>query len=191
MSGLWLGVAPRTDTRKDTCSKEIRVRALSMITISNFNSHQDWNDLHYLTTSRAREYSLWKWTRYSSRALKYMRKVAMASVNCVKYWTTSTGSLANSPPVLPGHTRLYGILLSVTRLKSSMPFKHDLTLQNIPLSKQPFKTQPRIGNEDVTGSPQCDLPATRTNKRKGMITTRSSGYGLEELHVLEEEEEEE
>ena len=72
-----------------------------------------------------------------------------------------------------------------------MPFKHDLTLQNIPLSKQPFKTQPRIGNEDVTGSPRCDLPATRTNKHKGMITTRSSGYGLEELHVLEEEEEEE
>ena len=38
------------------------------------------------------------------------------------------------------------------------PFK------NIPLSKQPFKTQPRIENEDITRSPQYNLPATRTNK---------------------------
>ena len=30
------------------------------------------------------------------------------------------------------------------RLKSSMPFKRDLALQNIPLSKQPFTTQPQI-----------------------------------------------
>ena len=37
-----------------------------------------------------------------------------------------------------------------SRLKSSMPFKPDLALQNIPLSKQPFKTQPQIENEDVT-----------------------------------------
>ena len=29
-----------------------------------------------------------------------------------------------------------------SRLKSSMPFKRDLGLQNKPLSKQPFKTQP-------------------------------------------------
>ena len=35
-----------------------------------------------------------------------------------------------------------------------MPFKRDLALQNIPLSKQPFKTQPQIENEDVTWSPQ-------------------------------------
>ena len=37
-----------------------------------------------------------------------------------------------------------------SRLKSSMLFKCDLALQNIPLSKQPYKTQPEIENEDVT-----------------------------------------
>ena len=37
-----------------------------------------------------------------------------------------------------------------SRLESSMPFKHDLALQAIPLFKQPFKTQPHIENEDVT-----------------------------------------
>ena len=31
-----------------------------------------------------------------------------------------------------------------------MPFKRDLALQNRPLSKHPFKTQPQIENEDVT-----------------------------------------
>ena len=30
-----------------------------------------------------------------------------------------------------------------------MPFKCDLVIQNVPLSKQPFKTQPQIENEDV------------------------------------------
>ena len=45
-----------------------------------------------------------------------------------------------------------------------MPFKRDLALQNTPLSKQPFKTQPQIKNED-SWSPQYNLPATRTNKR--------------------------
>jgi hypothetical protein len=30
-----------------------------------------------------------------------------------------------------------------------MPFKRYLALQNIPLSKQPFKTQPQIENEDI------------------------------------------
>ena len=37
-----------------------------------------------------------------------------------------------------------------SRLKSSMPFKCDLALQNIPLSKQPFKMQPQIEYEEVT-----------------------------------------
>jgi hypothetical protein len=37
-----------------------------------------------------------------------------------------------------------------SRLKSSMPFKLDLALQNIPLSKQPFKMQPHIKHEDFT-----------------------------------------
>ena len=41
-----------------------------------------------------------------------------------------------------------------SRSKSSMPFKRDLALQNEPLSKQPFKTQPQIEKEDVTWSPQ-------------------------------------
>src|ERR1700738_4496830 len=55
-----------------------------------------------------------------------------------------------------------------SRLKSSMPFKRDLALQNIPLSKQPFKTQPQIENEDVTRSPQYNLPATITTKRRAL-----------------------
>ena len=37
-----------------------------------------------------------------------------------------------------------------SRLKSSMPFRCNLALQNIPPSKQPFKMQPQIKNEDVT-----------------------------------------
>jgi hypothetical protein len=38
-----------------------------------------------------------------------------------------------------------------SRLKSSMPFKRNLALQNIvPLSKQPFIMQPQIEIEDVT-----------------------------------------
>ena len=49
-----------------------------------------------------------------------------------------------------------------------MPFKRDLALQNIPLSKQPFKTQPQIENEDITGSPQYNIPTTRTNKRRAL-----------------------
>ena len=55
-----------------------------------------------------------------------------------------------------------------SRLKSSMPFKRDVALQNIPLSKQPFKTQPRIENRDITWSPKYNLPATRTNKRRAL-----------------------
>ena len=47
-----------------------------------------------------------------------------------------------------------------------MPFGRDLALQNIPLSKQPFKLQPEIEIEDVTWSPQYNLPTTRTNKRR-------------------------
>ena len=31
-----------------------------------------------------------------------------------------------------------------------MPFKCDLAIQNIPLKKQPFKTQPQIEKEDIT-----------------------------------------
>jgi hypothetical protein len=57
-------------------------------------------------------------------------------------------------------------LAPMFKLKSSMPFKHDLALQNIPLSKQPFKLQPWIKNKDVTWSPQWNLSATRTNKRR-------------------------
>ena len=81
----------------------------------------------------------------------------------------------------PGHIRLHitpeglwphYMILKVcwnqySRSKSSMPFNRDLALQNIPLSKQPFETQPQIGNEDdASWSPQYDMPATRTNKRR-------------------------
>ena len=31
-----------------------------------------------------------------------------------------------------------------------MPFKRDVALQNIPLTRQPFKMQSQIENEDVT-----------------------------------------
>ena len=40
---------------------------------------------------------------------------------------------------------------------------------NTPLSKQPFITQAQIENEDITGSPQYDLPATTTNKRRALL----------------------
>jgi hypothetical protein len=55
-----------------------------------------------------------------------------------------------------------------SRLKSSMAFQHDLALQNIPLSKQLFKTQPQIENADITSSTQYNLPATRTNKCRAL-----------------------
>ena len=41
-------------------------------------------------------------------------------------------------------------------------------LQNIPLSKQPCKTQPQIEYEDVTWSPQYNLLTTRTKKRRAL-----------------------
>jgi hypothetical protein len=49
-----------------------------------------------------------------------------------------------------------------------MPFKLDLALQNIPLSKQPFKTEPQIEKEDITWSPQYNPPTTRTNKCRAL-----------------------
>ena len=55
-----------------------------------------------------------------------------------------------------------------SKLKSSMPFERDLGLQNISLSKQPFETQPRPTNEDITWSPPYNLPATITNKRRAL-----------------------
>ena len=53
-----------------------------------------------------------------------------------------------------------------SRLKSSMHFKRDLSLENIPFPKQPFKTQPQIENEDITWSPQFNLHVKRINKRR-------------------------
>ena len=53
-------------------------------------------------------------------------------------------------------------------LKSSMPFERDSALQNTPLSKQLFKTQPQIEHEDITSIPRYDMPATRTNKRRAL-----------------------
>jgi hypothetical protein len=47
-----------------------------------------------------------------------------------------------------------------------MPFKCDLALQNTPLSKQPFKTQPQIENEDIACNPKYIVPDTRTNKHR-------------------------
>ena len=50
-----------------------------------------------------------------------------------------------------------------------MPFKRDMALQSLPLSKQPFKTQPPIENEDVTLSPQYHLSAKKINKRRTLL----------------------
>ena len=55
-----------------------------------------------------------------------------------------------------------------SRLKSSMPFKRNSSLQNIPLLKQPFKIDPQIENEDINWSPRYNLPATKTNKRRAL-----------------------
>jgi hypothetical protein len=49
-----------------------------------------------------------------------------------------------------------------------MPFVRDLALQNKLLSRQPFKTQLQIETKDVTYSPQYNIPATRTNKRRAL-----------------------
>ena len=49
-----------------------------------------------------------------------------------------------------------------------MPFKRDSALQNTPLLKQPFKTQPQIENKDLTRNPQYNLLATTTNKRRAL-----------------------
>ena len=62
----------------------------------------------------------------------------------------------------------HGTVRIVSRLKSLMPFKRVLALQIIPLLKQPFKTQPSIENEDVTWSPQYNMPTIRTNKRRAL-----------------------
>ena len=49
-----------------------------------------------------------------------------------------------------------------------MPFKRNAALQNKPLPKHPFITQPQIENEDVTRSPQYNVHVTRTNKRRAL-----------------------
>ena len=40
--------------------------------------------------------------------------------------------------------------MQFSRLKSSMPFNSNSALQNVPLSKQPFKTQPQFENDGIT-----------------------------------------
>ena len=47
------------------------------------------------------------------------------------------------------------------KIEGSKPFTCDLALQNIPLWKQSFKTQPQIETKDVTWSSQYNLPTTR------------------------------
>ena len=56
---------------------------------------------------------------------------------------------SNLPHPLNKRRPNYGHCHQCSRLKSSMPFKRDLALHNILLSKQPFETQPQIENEDV------------------------------------------
>ena len=50
-------------------------------------------------------------------------------------------------------------------LKSSMPFKRNSALQKIPLSKQPFKTQPQIENEARGGHSIVKLNTTCGQKK--------------------------
>ena len=47
--------------------------------------------------------------------------------------------------------------------KIEVLIKRSVALQNIPLSKQPLKTQSQIEIEDITLNPQYNLPTTRTN----------------------------
>ena len=54
-----------------------------------------------------------------------------------------------------------------------MPFKRDLALQNISFSKQSFKMQPQIENEEVSSSPQYNMLVTRTNKSRALSLQRS------------------
>jgi hypothetical protein len=83
--------------------------------------------------------------------------------NWIKMW---------SSPELQKSSFIFGPDLMSTdqwsRLKSSMPFKHNLALHNIPLSKQPFKMQPQIGNEDVTWSSQYIYPSQESIKRRAL-----------------------
>ena len=57
---------------------------------------------------------------------------------------------------------------SVSKIEVFNALQMRLALQNIPLSKQPFQTQPQTENEDITWSPQCNLPGTRTDKRRAL-----------------------
>ena len=87
---------------------------------------------------------------------------------------------------LPSHYEVRTNLFS--RLKSSMPFKCDLALQNILFSKQPFKTLSQIENEDVTWSLQCNmvhiLLSTRTNRHRALsIQVELDGWFLV-LHIV-------
>ena len=59
-----------------------------------------------------------------------------------------------------------------------MPFKrNNLALQIIPLSKQPFTTQPQIEIEDITRCPQHNMPATTTNKRRALSLQKVGSDG--------------
>ena len=85
---------------------------------------------------------------------------------CVVIWDEKDPCAANfHPPWL-----FVGIVSQdrCSRLKSSMLFKCDLALQTIPLSKESFKMQPQLENEDITWSPQYNLHATRTNKCRAL-----------------------
>ena len=62
----------------------------------------------------------------------------------------ATNGADPTPTVEAAETNTLCPIPSVGRLKSSMPLKRDLALQNIPPSKQPSKMQPQIEDEDVT-----------------------------------------
>ena len=72
-----------------------------------------------------------------------------------------------------------------SRFKSSMPFKLDLNPQNIHLLKQYFKIEPHIEKDYISWSPQYNLPATKTNKRRALSlqTVELDGWFLI-LHIV-------
>ena len=67
----------------------------------------------------------------------------------------------NTPPLAACHEAFFAV-------DAMLKIEVFNALQNISLSKLPFKTQPQIENEAVTWSPQYNMLATRTNKCRAL-----------------------
>ena len=97
-------------------------------------------------------------------SLLHIKLVKWSTASCalaLAYWAYVSKKLRKSnSSSLPIATATW---CWCSRLRSLVPFKWDLALHDIPLSKQAFKAQSHIENEDVTWSPQRNLPGTRTS----------------------------